>query len=367
MKAEKEQNQNTQMLTGIAEPLLEWYRGHARVLPWRERPEPYRVWVSEIMLQQTRVEAVKPYYERFLSALPSIAALAEAPEEQLLKLWEGLGYYSRVRNLQKAAQKVMQEYGGALPASYEQLKSLPGIGEYTAGAIASIAFGIAVPVVDGNVLRVISRITGSFEQVDTAACKKRIWKELGQIMPGDAPGDFNQALMELGATVCLPNGAPLCERCPLADGCIARANGWIPQIPVRAPKKQKKVEHYTVLLLWQDGKIALQRRQERGLLAGMWQFPSLDGWLSQQEAEQELVRRGAEILETRPAGQAQHIFTHIIWKMNGFGIFLKQPPSWEGLQFWEPQEMLEKAALPAAFRHYTALVQKTAKQEKREE
>ena len=158
MAVEKEQN--AQALGKIAEPLLKWYSKNARILPWRERPEPYRVWVSEIMLQQTRVEAVKPYYERFLSALPSIAALAEAPEEQLLKLWEGLGYYSRVRNLQKAAQKVMQEYGGALPASYEQLKSLPGIGEYTAGAIASIAFGIAVPVVDGNVLRVVSRITG---------------------------------------------------------------------------------------------------------------------------------------------------------------------------------------------------------------
>ncbi len=366
MKAEKEQNQNTQTLTGIAEPLLAWYRGHARVLPWRERPEPYRVWVSEIMLQQTRVEAVKPYYERFLSALPSIAALAEAPEEQLLKLWEGLGYYSRVRNLQKAAQKVMQEYGGALPASYEQLKSLPGIGEYTAGAIASIAFGIAVPVVDGNVLRVVSRITGSFEQVDTAACKKRIWKELAQIMPEDAPGDFNQALMELGATVCLPNGAPLCGNCPLADGCIARANGWIPQIPVRAPKKQKKVEHHTVLLLWQDGKIALQRRQEKGLLAGMWQFPSLAGRLSREETKQELERQGAEILEIRPAGQAQHIFTHIIWKMNGYDICLKQPLGWEGLQFWEPKEMLERAALPAAFRHYTALVRQAAEKEREE-
>ena len=356
MKAEKGQNQNAEALMGMAAPLLEWYRNHARVLPWRENPEPYRVWVSEIMLQQTRVEAVKPYYERFLSALPSIAALAEAPEEQLLKLWEGLGYYSRVRNLQKAAQKVMREYGGALPASYEQLGSLPGIGEYTAGAIASIAFGIAVPVVDGNVLRVISRITGSFEQIDTAACKKRIWNELFQMMPSDAPGDFNQALMELGATVCLPNGAPLCERCPLAERCAALANGWIQQIPVRAPKKQKKVEHYTVLLLWQDGKIALQRRKEKGLLAGMWQFPSLAGQLSREEAEQELVRRGAKILKSRPAGQAQHIFTHIIWKMNGFCISLEQPPSWEGLQFWDPQEMLQKAALPSAFRHYTALV-----------
>ena len=213
MAVEKEQN--AQALGKIAEPLLKWYSKNARILP-------YRVWVSEIMLQQTRVEAVKPYYERFLSALPSIAALAEAPEEQLLKLWEGLGYYSRVRNLQKAAQKVMQEYGGALPASYEQLKSLPGIGEYTAGAIASIAFGIAVPVVDGNVLRVVSRITGRFEQVDTAACKKRIWKELAQIMPEDAPGDFNQALMELGATVCLPNGAPLCGNC---QNCLAAPAG----------------------------------------------------------------------------------------------------------------------------------------------
>lgn len=366
MAAEKEQNQNARALGEIAEPLLEWYSKNARMLPWRESPEPYRVWVSEIMLQQTRVEAVKPYYERFLSALPSIAALAEAPEEQLLKLWEGLGYYSRVRNLQKAAQKVMQEYGGALPASYEQLKSLPGIGEYTAGAIASIAFGIAVPVVDGNVLRVISRITGSFEQIDTAACKKRIWRDLEQSMPKTAPGDFNQALMELGATVCLPNGAPICARCPLAEKCAALANGWIQQIPVRAPKKQKKVEHYTVLLLWQDGKIALQRRKQTGLLAGMWQFPSLEGEMRQEKVQQELERQGAQVLEIRPAGQAQHIFTHIIWKMNGFCVCLKQPPSWGSLQFWEPKEMLEKAALPAAFRHYTALVRQGAEKEREE-
>lgn len=272
MAAEKEQNQNARALGEIAEPLLEWYSKNARILPWRESPEPYRVWISEIMLQQTRVEAVKPYYERFLSDLPGIAALAEAPEEQLLKLWEGLGYYSRVRNLQKAAQKVMQEYGGALPASYEQLKSLPGIGEYTAGAIASIAFGIAVPVVDGNVLRVISRITGSFEQIDTAACKKRIWRDLEQSMPKTAPGDFNQALMELGATVCLPNGAPICARCPLAEACAALANGWTSKFPFVLPKKQKKVEHYTVLLLWQDGKIALQRRKQKGFWLGCGSF-----------------------------------------------------------------------------------------------
>ena len=366
MAAEKEKNQNARTLGEIAEPLLEWYSKNARMLPWRESPEPYRVWISEIMLQQTRVEAVKPYYERFLSALPSIAALAEAPEEQLLKLWEGLGYYSRVRNLQKAAQKVMQEYGGALPASYEQLKSLPGIGEYTAGAIASIAFGIAVPVVDGNVLRVISRITGSFEQIDTAACKKRIWRDLEQSMPKTAPGDFNQALMELGATVCLPNGAPLCARCPLAEKCAALANGWIQQIPVRAPKKQKKVEHYTVLLLWQDGKIALQRRKQKGLLAGMWQFPSLEGEMGQEKVRQELERQGTRVLEIRPAGQAQHIFTHIIWKMNGFCVCLEQPLSWEGLQFWEPQELLEKVALPSAFRHYTALVRQAAEKEREE-
>ncbi len=353
-----------EVLQQIAVPLLLWYRENARALPWRESSEPYRIWVSEIMLQQTRVEAVKPYYDRFLSALPDIAALAAASEERLLKLWEGLGYYSRARNLQKAARKVMEEHGGVLPADYEQLKLLPGIGEYTAGAIASIAFGAAVPVVDGNVLRVISRVTGSFEQIDTSACKKRIWQQLYEILPKDAPGDFNQALMELGAIVCLPSGEPLCRRCPWEGLCLARKNGWIEQIPARTPKRQKKQEERTVLLLWQEGKVALRRRPSKGLLAGMWEFPSLPGKLEAREVLKALEGQGADAWKIEELASARHIFTHIVWEMKGYGIELARPPRECGLQFWEPEALINQAALPSAFRVYTGLVRHRAQSQK---
>ena len=228
-----------QILEKIPALLLRWYDGCARVLPWREDPAPYRVWVSEIMLQQTRVEAVKPYYERFLERLPTVKAVAEAPEEQLLKLWEGLGYYNRVRNLQKGAQQVMERFGGEVPADFKALRSLPGVGDYTAGAIASIAFGIPVPAVDGNVLRVLSRLLARREDILDAKVKKRVETEITGIIPKGRAGDFNQSLMELGAMVCLPNGAPKCGNCPLEAICLAHRAGIQGELPVKAPKKPR--------------------------------------------------------------------------------------------------------------------------------
>ena len=355
LKCEKSEKESA-ALPEIAAPLLQWYGQHARVLPWRENKDPYRVWVSEIMLQQTRVEAVKPYYERFLSALPNIRALAEAPEEQLLKLWEGLGYYSRVRNLQKAAKVVTEKYGGALPADFAQLKELPGIGEYTAGAIASIAFDIAVPVVDGNVLRVTARMAGSLEQIDSAAYRSKTRKILEQIIPHEAPGDFNQALMELGATVCLPNGEPLCRHCPVQGICVAKKRGLTAQIPVRAPKKEKRQEQRTVLLLWRRGKIALVRRPKRGLLAGMWEFPCLLGWPEEQEIVGQIKKAGGEVGKIQKLPNSRHIFTHIIWQMAAYEIELGCMPKWEGLRLWAPEELLEQAALPSAYQQYTKLL-----------
>ena len=218
-------------LREIAEPLLAWYDGHARKLPWRDNPEPYRVWVSEIMLQQTRVEAVKPYFERFLKELPTIRHLAEVPEERLMKLWEGLGYYNRVRNMQKAACRIVEEYQGEMPADFDRIRELPGIGSYTAGAIASFAFGIPKPAVDGNVLRVLSRVTKSYEDIMKQAVRRKMEERVEAVIPCDRAGDFNQSLIELGAIVCVPNGAPKCGECPLKMLCRAHAEGVEEELP----------------------------------------------------------------------------------------------------------------------------------------
>ena len=247
-------------LSRLPAPLLQWYRANRRILPWREDPRPYRVWVSEIMLQQTRVEAVLPYYERFLRELPDIPALAAAPEEQLLKLWEGLGYYSRVRNLQKAARVVCEQYGGKLPGDYEAVKALPGIGEYTAGAICSIAFGLPTPAVDGNVLRVVCRITGDETPVDSPALKRRCREELAPLYPEGAAGDFTQALMELGAMVCLPGGAPRCGECPAREFCAACASGDPERLPVKPPKKPRRIEQRRVWVVLSPAGVLLHRR-----------------------------------------------------------------------------------------------------------
>ena len=230
---------NLELLARVPAPLLAWYDKEARDLPWRQNTDPYRVWVSEIMLQQTRVEAVIPYYERFLAAFPDLKALADAPEEQLLKLWEGLGYYSRARNLQKAAREALSRFGG-LPGQVQELSSLPGIGAYTAGAIASIAFSRPVPAVDGNVLRVVARLTDSHDDVLSPAVKREAEKAVAAVIPHDRPGDFNQAVMDLGATVCLPNGAPRCEVCPLAELCLGLARSTAPELPVKTKKKERQ-------------------------------------------------------------------------------------------------------------------------------
>lgn len=327
----------------ITEPLLSWFRKNARVLPWREDATPYRVWVSEIMLQQTRVEAVKPYFQRFTEALPTIRDLAECEEERLLKLWEGLGYYNRVRNMQAAARMVMEEYQGQLPADYEELLKLKGIGHYTAGAIASIAYKIPVPAVDGNVLRVYARLCGDGGDISTPQMKKRVAQAVAQVIPVGAPGAFNQALMELGATVCLPNGAPLCERCPGRSLCAALAHGRTGELPVKAPKKPRRVEERTVWLIFWENRAALRRRPGRGLLAGLWEFPSEpgDGPLPPQW--------GVEALSQQYAGQARHIFTHIEWHMTLRTVEAGSDALPEGWVWAGRAQLEEKYALPSAF------------------
>lgn len=338
----------------ISAPLLRWYRKNARSLPWRDAPTPYRVWVSEIMLQQTRVEAVKPYFERFMKMLPDIRALAEAPEETYLKLWEGLGYYSRVRNLHKAACQVMERYGGELPRSYEALLSLPGIGPYTAGAIASIAYGLPAPAVDGNVLRVVTRITADSSNISDVKVRKQIEQRVRLAIPSDAPGAFNQALMELGATVCLPNGAPQCEACPLKSLCAGFAGGNPCAFPVKAAKKARRVEQRAVFLFLCGGKLALHRRPGRGLLAGLWELPNelVAAADAPQIARAAAEKWGLQALRIEKCGQAKHVFTHVEWHMTAYRIRVEETPPGASLCWVTPQELADQYALPSAFRPF---------------
>lgn len=343
-------------LQAVPSLLLQWYDGCARVLPWREDPTPYRVWVSEIMLQQTRVEAVKPYYQRFLAALPTVADLAAAQEDRLLKLWEGLGYYNRVRNLQKGAKEVMSRFGGSIPASFEELRSLPGVGDYTAGAIASIAFGLPVPAVDGNVLRVMARLLARRDDILDPAVKKTWSGEIAQIIPKDRAGDFNQSLMELGALVCLPGGTPKCADCPLQSVCRARALSIEEELPVKAAKKPRRAEERTVFLLTSGGKLALRRRPEKGLLAGLWELPNLPGNLSREEAREALFKWGAELSDLEKLPDSRHIFTHIEWRMTGWaGETAQLSPEF----VWAAgEELWQEYALPSAFRAYFPEIKK---------
>lgn len=338
----------------ITEPLLSWFEGHARVLPWREEPTPYRVWVSEIMLQQTRVEAVKPYFEHFVTALPDIESLAECDEEALLKLWEGLGYYNRVRNMQIAARTVMEEYGGQLPADYRQLLTLKGIGHYTAGAIASIAYQIPVPAVDGNVLRVISRVTADESDIMKQSVRTEMEKALQEIMPKDRAGAFNQALMELGATVCLPNGAPLCEQCPWKKFCRAKEQQSFDRIPVKSKAKPRKIEEKTVFVIRIGDKVVLNKRPDKGLLAGMYEFPNVPGHLTEEEALKWAKKHRIAPIRIQPLEPAKHIFSHVEWHMIGYVIRVDE---WEqtddSLLFVDVKETEEKYPIPAAFLAYT--------------
>lgn len=343
----------SEALFGIVAPLLSWYDRNARILPWREEPTPYRVWISEIMLQQTRVEAVKPYFERFVSALPDVCDLARVPDDQLMKLWEGLGYYSRARNLKKAAGVLMECYGGALPASFDALLTLPGIGSYTAGAVASIAYGLPVPAVDGNVLRVISRLLASEEDITKPIVKKTVERSLTAVLPKDRPGDFNQALMELGATVCLPNGVALCEQCPVQGCCKAHREGRVMELPVKAKKKPRREEERTVLLLFCEGKVAVRQREKKGLLAGLWELPNMEGRLAPVEAEERLEEWGFSGVRAEPLCDAKHIFSHIEWHMTGYAAYVREERTANGLTWVTREQLAREIALPSAFRAYT--------------
>ena len=336
-------------LNALTAPLMAWYDVHKRVLPWRGISDPYRIWVSEIMLQQTRVQAVLGYYARFMAELPDVRALARVEEERLNKLWEGLGYYSRARNLRRAAQVLTEEYGGEFPHEREALLKLPGVGDYTASAIASIAFGAPEPAVDGNLLRVAARVGGIAEDIMDAKVRRRFRTMLAESLDRERPGEWNQAMMDLGATVCLPNGVPLCERCPARAICAAYQNGMTEQLPVRAAKKPRRVEERTVFLLLREGKIALRKRPDKGMLAGLWEFPNASGSLDAAGAAIALARWGLAAEQIFPAGAAKHIFTHVEWDMHGF---LASVRGENDDFFWADAAALQSAAIPSAFRYY---------------
>ena len=349
MSQEKLTTEN--ILQRLPEPLLRWYRANARDLPWRRTRDPYRIWVSEIMLQQTRVAAVLGYYARFLTAFPTVEALAAAPEERLMKLWEGLGYYSRARNLQKAA-KIVAEQGGRFPDTYEELLKLPGIGDYTAGAIASAAFGQREAAVDGNVLRVVMRLTDCHDDIADPKVKKAVRAQVQAVMPETAEDIrvFNQATMELGATVCAPNGPPRCLECPARDFCLGRLRGTAEILPVKGAKKPRRVEERTVFLLLRQGRIALRKRPGTGLLAGLWEFPNVEGDLDEAAASAAVEGWGLEPRQWESRLAARHIFTHVEWHMTGY--LLEVAGEGPADFVWADAGELGERAVPSAFARY---------------
>ncbi len=326
--------------------VVDWFRREGRILPWREGRNPYRIWISEVMLQQTRIEAVIPYYHRFLQELPDLAALADCPEDKLLKLWEGLGYYSRARNLKKAAVTVMTEYGGEMPREAKELRRLSGIGDYTAGAIASIAFGKPSPAVDGNVLRVLTRVLGDESDIALPETKKKLAALLEEIYPtGSAAGDLTEGIMEIGERVCIPAGVPLCTVCPLAEICKARGGLW-KTIPVKSPKKERKILNKTIFVLKAGERIAIRRRPEDGLLAGMWEFYSVDSALDAEAVKKHLEEEGFAPEKLIPLGKAKHIFTHLEWHMTGFMVECTEEK--EGFVWKSFEEIDSSYAIPTA-------------------
>jgi A/G-specific adenine glycosylase len=362
-------------LKQLVEPALQWYQLNKRELPWRQDREPYHVWVSEIMLQQTRVEAVIPYYERFMKELPDIAALAACPEDKLLKLWEGLGYYNRVRNMQKAAQCITEHYGGVMPADYETIRGLPGIGPYTAGAIASIAFGEPVPAVDGNVLRILCRVSEDDSDILKDSTKKKVSQALQQVMPKDA-GSWNQALMEIGALVCIPNGEPKCGQCPWQQFCLATRHHTYDVLPVKKKANPRRIEEKTVLIIRDGEKILIRKRPKKGLLAGLYELPNLEGHLEREEILAFAKAQKLEPLHIEALPEAKHIFSHIEWHMTGYMVRVADVESFrenekvetefpqtedsetikQGYLLVDVAEIQRKYAIPSAFEKYMEYV-----------
>ena len=342
-------------LKEIVQPIVSWYRENKRQLAWRENVSAYRVWVSEIMLQQTRVEAVKPFYDRFLKELPTVKDLAEAEEDKLLKLWEGLGYYNRVRNMQKAAVQVMEEFHGEFPKTYEEVLSLSGIGNYTAGAICSFAYGIPKPAVDGNVLRVISRVIASEEDIMKPAVRTKIEYMLDGVIPKDSASDFNQGLIELGALICTPKGMAKCEKCPLGSVCQAKKENKVEELPVKAKTKERRIENRTVFVFRDGENIAIRKRKSKGLLAGLYEFPNEEGHFTEDEVISYSKTKGLYPMRIKKLGEAKHVFSHVEWHMTGYAVHVDEleKSCEKDMLFIHPEEIQKEYPIPSAFEYYT--------------
>lgn len=343
-------------ITQLQNKLLEWYDGSARTLPWRDNPLPYRVWISEIMLQQTRVDTVKPYFENFMAELPTIQDLARVSDDKLLKLWQGLGYYSRAINLKKAANMILQNFGGEMPSDIEALKSLPGIGPYSSGAIASIAFGVRIPAVDGNVLRVMARVTANRGDITNRLVKKEIEVLVEELLPKTRIGDFNQALMELGAIICLPNGLPKCADCPLKFFCKGYNQDLVTEIPFKSKKKARKIENKTIFVIRYQDRIALRQRPHKGLLSKLWEFPHVAGHLSPEDCEKVVKEWNIKVRRVIPLDKSKHIFTHLEWHMIGYSVLAEGGQEGDEFVWATENDIEEKYSIPTAFKTYVRSV-----------
>lgn len=339
-------------MSQIAEMLLPWFYEHKRALPWRQDTEPYHVWLSEIMLQQTRVEAVRAYYVRFVETLPTIAALAACPDDLLMKLWEGLGYYNRARNLKRAAQMIMEEYQGVFPTDLEQILALPGIGAYTAGAIASICFEQRTPAIDGNVLRVMARLRADHANIDLPATRQAFSDVLASWYPKTGCGDFTQAFMELGALICIPNGVPKCDSCPLVRICQAHQTGCTDRLPVRSAKRERRHSRLSVFVMsckqGEDRYYAIRKRTQKGLLHGLYEFYNIEETFSVQQAMAHMKQIGMEPVTIQKEIKYTHVFTHVEWHMTAYYVEVRHMT---GTWIWaKEQELMRQYALPTAFR-----------------
>ena len=333
----------------FSKALFDWYQTFGRTLPWQKESDPYKVMVAVVMLQQTQVATVIPYYERFIEKLPTIPALARVSEEALFKLWEGLGYYTRARNLKKAAQRIVEENQGIFPRDFLALRQLPGIGDYSAGAILSISFQDPYMAIDGNLYRIFARLLGLEKTVDDPELRRIVMAKIQKLLPNDRPGDFNQALMDLGATVCLGNARPLCERCPFPVFCKANQMGSTEAIPVKKIKKAKKIENKSVFLIWKDNQIALIKRAKSGLLANMWELPNTDGAMDLGQSASWLETVGIHPESLVIKKQYRHHFSHITWNMTGFEVVTLKAPEELGFVWVSREELVRRISMPKAF------------------